>query len=98
MLAKLTPVFKISAGILLILVIVGMVWPDRLEKVTSDVQGVIANAFGWYYLIVVTFFVLVCLVFLITPLGKIRLGKPGEKPEFSRPTWIAMLFSAGMGI
>ncbi|MFD2638089.1 BCCT family transporter [Piscibacillus salipiscarius] len=98
MLAKLTPVFKIAAGIMLILVIVGMVWPDWLEQVTTDVQGVIANAFGWYYLIVVTFFVLVCLVFLFTPLGKIRLGKPGEKPEFSRPTWIAMLFSAGMGI
>nr|WP_279401415.1 BCCT family transporter [Piscibacillus salipiscarius] len=55
MLAKLTPVFKIAAGIMLILVIVGMVWPDWLEQVTTDVQGVIANAFGWYYLIVVTF-------------------------------------------
>ncbi|TFB14297.1 BCCT family transporter [Filobacillus milosensis] len=95
---KLTPVFKISAGVMLILVIIGVVWPDALEKTTTNVQAFIANAFGWYYLIVVTFFVLVCLVFLITPLGKIRLGKPGEKPEFSRPTWIAMLFSAGMGI
>ncbi len=26
------------------------------------------------------------------------MGSRGKKPEFSRPTWIAMLFSAGMGI
>ncbi len=26
------------------------------------------------------------------------MGGPDEQPEFNRPTWIAMLFSAGMGI
>ncbi|WP_085524036.1 glycine betaine uptake BCCT transporter [Tuberibacillus sp. Marseille-P3662] len=98
MLKKLTPVFKISAAILLILVIIGVVWPEGLETATSNIQTFISNKLGWYYLIVVTLFVLVCLVFLITPVGRIKLGKPEEKPEFSRPTWIAMLFSAGMGI
>ncbi len=41
---------------------------------------------------------IICLYFLISPLGKIKLGKEGDEPEFSRPTWFAMLFSAGMGI
>ncbi|MFD2681971.1 glycine betaine uptake BCCT transporter [Bacillus seohaeanensis] len=98
MLKKFTPVFKISAGIVLVLVIVGVLWPKGLETITTDVQAFISNKLGWYYLIVVTLFVLVCLAFLITPVGRIKLGKPGEEPEFSRPTWIAMLFSAGMGI
>jgi glycine betaine transporter len=30
--------------------------------------------------------------------GKIKLGMPDSKPEYSRPTWFAMLFFAGMGI
>ncbi|WP_085524037.1 glycine betaine uptake BCCT transporter [Tuberibacillus sp. Marseille-P3662] len=98
MLKKFTPVFKISAAIMLVLVIIGVLWPKGLETATSNIQAFISHKLGWYYLIVVTLIVLVCLVFLITPVGRIKLGEPGEKPEFSRPTWIAMLFSAGMGI
>ncbi|UOQ92691.1 BCCT family transporter [Halobacillus shinanisalinarum] len=98
MLKKFTPVFTISAGIIFLLVILGILWPENLETTTTEVQAFISNKLGWYYLIVVTLFVIVCLVFLISPLGRIKLGKPGEKPEFTRPTWIAMLFSAGMGI
>ncbi|CDQ19975.1 BCCT family transporter [Halobacillus karajensis] len=95
---KFNTVFKVSAGIMLVLVIIGVVWPDGLEQMTTNVKDFIAHTLGWYYLIVVTLFVLVCLAFLFTPLGRIKLGKKGETPEFSRPTWIAMLFSAGMGI
>ncbi|KGP92299.1 choline transporter [Pontibacillus chungwhensis BH030062] len=98
MLQKLNPVFKISAAVMILLSLVGILVPDWLETVTSNVQSFIANRLGWYYLIVVTLFTIVALVFLITPLGKIRLGKQDEKPEFTRPTWVAMLFSAGMGI
>lgn len=72
--------------------------PAQLETVTSNLQDFITNTFGWYYLIVVTFFVIVCLYLLVSPIGRIKLGKQEDKPEFSRPTWLAMLFSAGMGI
>jgi glycine betaine transporter len=91
-------VFYISTGILLILVLFGIMIPESLESFTANIQAFITNSFGWYYLILVTFIVIVCLFFLISPLGKIKLGKPEDKPEFSRPTWFAMLFSAGMGI
>ena len=30
--------------------------------------------------------------------GSIRLGKDGEKPKYSYPSWLSMLFGAGMGI
>lgn len=33
-----------------------------------------------------------------SPAGRITLGQPGEKPEYSTASWVAMLFSAGMGI
>ncbi|KHF39123.1 choline transporter [Halalkalibacter okhensis] len=91
-------VFYVSVSILLVLVLIGVIDPDALERVTADIQTFITGAFGWYYLIVVTLFTIVCLFFLISPVGRIRLGKQDSKPEFSRPTWFAMLFSAGMGI
>ena len=83
---------------MLLLVLIGVIFPTGLEEFTATVTGAIYDAFGWYYLIVVTFFVLVCLFLLISPVGRITLGDPDEIPEFSRVSWIAMLFSAGMGI
>lgn len=98
MLSKFTTVFKWSAALVLLLVIIAVTIPSQFETVTANVQAFISTSFGWYYLIVVTVFVFVCLFLLISPVGRITLGKPGEKPEFTRPSWIAMLFSAGMGI
>jgi len=46
----------------------------------------------------VTVIVIFCLFFIVSPMGQITLGKPGEKPEHSKISWFAMLFSAGMGI
>lgn len=95
---KVSIVFYISVAILALLVLVGVTTPTKLENVTSSLQDSITNSFGWYYLIVVTLFVIVCLYLLVSPIGRIKLGKQKDKPEFSRPTWLAMLFSAGMGI
>ncbi|SDH83517.1 glycine betaine transporter [Alteribacillus persepolensis] len=95
---KTGTVFKVTIGILLIAILIGVIAPDALENITSAAQGFIANRFGWYYLIVVSVFVVVCLYFIISPYGKIKLGKPDDKPEYSLPSWFAMLFSAGMGI
>jgi glycine betaine transporter len=95
---NVSAVFYVSAAILSLLVLVGVVAPSSLESVTGSMQGFITDKLGWYYLIVVTAFVFVCLYLLVSPIGRIKLGKPEDKPEFSRPTWLAMLFSAGMGI
>ncbi|AST90768.1 choline transporter [Sutcliffiella cohnii] len=91
-------VFYISVAILALLVIVGVVLPDSLENITANIQAFITDVFGWYYLILVSILTLVCLYLMLSPLGRLKLGKPDDKPEFSRVTWIAMLFSAGMGI
>ena len=95
---KESSVFYISAGILLMLVIFGVLSPGMLETATANMQEFITGAFGWYYLIIFSVIVVVALYFLISPLGKIKLGKQDDKPEFSRGSWFAMLFSAGMGI
>ncbi|MFS0673539.1 BCCT family transporter [Ornithinibacillus sp. 179-J 7C1 HS] len=91
-------VLYVSVFILSLIVLAGIVIPDQLERVTENIQTFFSNAFGWYYLILVTIITIICLYLIISPVGRIRLGKQDEKPEFSTPTWIAMLFSAGMGI
>ena len=91
-------VLYVSLAILAGLVLMGIVIPKTLESVTNSTQGFITNSFGWFYLAIVSLFVVVLFYLLVSPIGKIKLGKPEDKPEFSRPTWIAMLFSAGIGI
>ncbi|HWO77795.1 MAG TPA: BCCT family transporter [Bacillus sp. (in: firmicutes)] len=91
-------VFWISVAIVLAALIFGVAAPDSFEEVTSNVQAFITSAFGWYYLILVTVIVIFCIFLIFSPVGAIKLGKPDDKPEFSKATWFAMLFSAGMGI
>jgi glycine betaine transporter len=37
------------------------------------------------------------LVVYISPLGKVKLGKPNDVPEYPTSSWFMMLFSAGIG-
>jgi choline/carnitine/betaine transport len=95
---QISNVFGISIAIVLVAVIFGVTAPDRFEKATDNLQAFLTSNFGWYYLILVTIIVVFCIYLVFSPIGIIRLGKPTEKPEFSRVSWFAMLFSAGMGI
>lgn len=95
---KVQPVFYWAIGILAVIIFSGVIFPNTLESITGSIQRFISTTFGWYYLIVVTFFVIVCLYLIVSPYGNIKLGKTDEKPEYGYLTWFAMLFSAGMGI
>jgi glycine betaine transporter len=39
-----------------------------------------------------------CIGLAISPYGSVRLGTDEDRPEFSTPSWLAMLFAAGMGV
>ncbi|MFC4404063.1 glycine betaine uptake BCCT transporter [Gracilibacillus xinjiangensis] len=91
-------VFYTSLVIVASLVLMGITMPASLESITDSTQGFITDTFGWYYLGIVSVFVFVCIYLLVSPVGRIKLGKQEDEPEFSRPTWLAMLFSAGVGI
>jgi glycine betaine transporter len=91
-------VFWISGLVILVLVIWGALVPQSFSSVASLVYSFTTNAFGWFYLLAVIFFVLFCFYLAISKYGKIRLGDDEEKPEYPFFTWIGMLFSAGFGV
>jgi glycine betaine transporter len=97
-LKKLTLVFWIALAILLFFMVFGIFVPQAFENFTASLREQISSTLGWYYLLVVTGFVGVCAFIVVSPFGKIKLGKPDDKPDYSYLTWFAMLFSAGMGI
>ena len=95
---KISPVFIYSAIIVGIVVLIGAIVPEQFDNVTNTIKLWITDKLGWYYLILTTFIVFFCIFLIFSPIGKLKLGKPNDKPEFNTISWFAMLFSAGMGI
>ncbi|PNZ28644.1 glycine betaine transporter [Staphylococcus petrasii] len=95
---KFSPVFIYSAIVVAIVVLIGAILPQQFDSVTSAISGWITDKLGWYYMILTTVIVFFCIFLIFSPIGKLKLGKPGDKPEFNTISWFAMLFSAGMGI
>ena len=53
---------------------------------------------GWLFVVTSSAFVIFVLWLAVSRFGAIPLGRDDEKPEFKTVSWIAMMFSAGMGI
>ncbi len=71
-------------------------------QTAGDAYGIIFDAigtnFGWLYLLAVNVFIVVLLYFALSKYGNIKIGGVEAEKEFSDFAWMAMLFSAGMGI
>ena len=95
---KVSKVFYIALAIVVIMVILGAVFPTEFEDLTSRIQAFVSTTFGWYYMLLMSALVIVAILIAFSRFGKIRLGRDHDRPDFSTVTWIGMLFSAGMGI
>ena len=92
-------VFPMAVAVLLALIGLVFFMPGtELETTLNHLRTWIGNSFGWLYVSAMTGFLVFALWLGFGKYGRIRLGKPDEKPEFGRFAWFSMLFSAGMGI
>ena len=91
-------VFLVSAATILGVVAFAAVAPQLLLKAFSQLQTAITTYCGWLYILAMTFFLGFVSWLAVSSHGRVRLGHDNSKPEFSMFTWLAMLFSAGMGI
>lgn len=71
---------------------------ETVRKTHAKHYYIYCATFSWYYLLLVLVILFVCVYILFSRYANITLGEEGEDPEFSLPSWFAMLFSAGMGI
>ncbi|GGQ88368.1 BCCT family transporter [Streptomyces althioticus] len=91
-------VFGVTAVLTLAFVLWGAVWTDSLEDVSADLLSGLMHNGGWGFVLAASGFVVFALWLAASRYGRIRLGAEGEEPEFRTVSWIAMMFSAGMGI
>ncbi|WP_338118079.1 BCCT family transporter [Streptomyces coryli] len=91
-------VFGVTAALTLAFVIWGAVATDSLESVSTKLLNGAMHNGGWAFVLAATGFVIFALWLAFSKYGKITLGPEGEEPEFRTVSWVAMMFSAGMGI
>ncbi|BDM65082.1 choline transporter [Shewanella sp. NFH-SH190041] len=92
------PVFFPSVILIALLVIIGAVWPEQAQQVFKSIQSWMEHKAGWLYILGVAIFMLFVLFVMVSRFGDIKLGPDHSQPDYSYKSWIAMLFSAGMGI
>lgn len=90
--------FWITLVIFGIVVGLGVAAPEKLATALKAMQSFITTHFTWYYML----FTAACLIFSLWaaagPFAHMKLGKETDDPEFSTLAWLAMLFSAGIGL
>src|SRR5687767_531601 len=92
-------VFWIAAVLSAVFVAWGILFTDSLAAVFDAVLwSFLVPNFGWVFILSSFGFLAFSLYLAFSRYGKIRLGGQDEQPEFRTVSWVAMMFSAGMGI
>ena len=91
-------VFGVTACIAVAFLIWGFVSTDTLATASSSALTWVMDSLGWLFVLTASGFVVFVIWLAISRYGNIPLGRDDEEPEFRTVSWIAMMFSAGMGI
>jgi choline/glycine/proline betaine transport protein len=81
------------------LIIWAVAFPDQAAAGLGAINGIILKTFNYWYVFSMAFFVILCFALALWPAsGRLKLGMPDDKPEFSNFSWFSMMFGAGIGI
>ncbi|NUU66392.1 BCCT family transporter [Enterobacteriaceae bacterium BIT-l23] len=95
----LNPTVTIASKILVVgFVLFCAILANKALKYFESTSELLLYSMKWFYIGCVSAVVLFLLYLMVSRYGHIRLGRDDEKPEFSFGSWVAMLFSGGMGI
>ncbi len=91
-------VFVPTAAISLGVILYSLIAPASSAALFDTLRGGVVSHFDWLLMSTGNLLLLFCVAVAVSPLGRIRLGGKGASPDYSRLSWFAMLFGAGMGI
>ena len=92
------PVFFTAAGLTILVLLIGVLFTESFEKGITALNESINSTFGWFLILSVSIFLVFVIFLMCSKYGNIRLSSDDSKPKYSFMVWLAMLFSAGMGI
>lgn len=75
-----------------------VVAPDAVAAVIFKMRSFVTGGFTWMFVMYSLFAVAVCIWLVFSKVGRVRLGGPKAKSEYSNFAWYSMLFACGQGI
>ncbi|MCS5478814.1 BCCT family transporter [Corynebacterium sp. YIM 101645] len=91
-------VFFTTATLIIAFIIWGVSNPASVSEVSSTAFSWAMSNASWLLNFVMILGLAVMLFLAFSRFGHIPLGKDNDEPEFSRFSWIAMMFGAGIGV
>lgn len=91
------PVFFTALAIVVCLGLYLIFFPESATEAVNTVWTFVTSNFGWYFLMFGAFCFVMLLWLAFGRFGLVKLGRAEDKPEYSKFSWIAMLFCAGIG-
>ncbi len=91
-------VFLSASAIIIALISYAALLPQHANDVFSLTQASIIENGSWFYVLTVAFIFFFVIFLGFSRYGDIRLGPDHSTPDYSLPSWLSMLFAAGMGI
>ena len=71
---------------------------SEADKLFAAIQQQLSDGLGWLIILLANGFLVFVIYLAFSKHKNLTLGGPDAKPEFSNVNWIAMLFSAGLGV
>ena len=90
--------FVIALPTCALVALFGLLYPELLASISGQILSTAFRALDWFFLGLATVFLFLAVWLASSRYGTIKLGHNNDQPEFSIPSWLAMLFAAGMGV
>ena len=91
-------VFLISAALIIAFVVAGTILQEQTAEVFANAHHWVVTRFYWWFLIAANIILLFCLLLMVSPFAKVRLGGKDAKPDYSYVSWFAMIFAASVSV
>ncbi|MGV0741638.1 BCCT family transporter [Mycolicibacterium sp. XJ870] len=91
-------VFGVTALVAVAFLVWGFLSTESLSNASTAALNWVMNTTGWLFVLTASGFVVFVVWLALSRYGNIPLGRDDEEPEFRTVSWVAMMFSAGMGI
>mgnify|MGYP001323996215 FL=1 len=91
---------RFFTSVLLLVIITSVVFNNLAlsAELFKNTQIFLSEYLGWFIILIANGFVIFSISLIFTKYKNIKLGGINAKPKYSYTNWIAMLFSAGLGI
>jgi glycine betaine transporter len=89
-------VFWVSATLTILFVLWAILFPEGMNTAINAIFAYTTGNWGWLYLVTAFLLVAACFALMSGRYGRVKLGLPGEAPEFSNFSWFAMLFGSAI--